>query len=686
MDFICIFAGRIYNVPVKVKVLFYVWYLSVMAAIYLAASDSSYGQTSYSYFNVTDGLSDNRVTGLMQLPDQRMLITTSSGIDVYDGNRFCSYNVNDIPSARLEKYTGCYHPYVDNRQRLWIKNWHSVRCIDMVNERQYADFAELWNTIGVRDSVEDIFVDSYVRHLWVVSGNTLLDIDTGRRYPVGDEGVILDVEVMDGLVYLFMSNGTLCCMPVRGGDGGFRVFSDIGDALTSMVVPDTLSGSYVQIYGLPGRCVLRQFFVKERVWKNLLATDYIMHTIVNVSPGKAYITSEKGLWIVDLISGKCRLDTGYSAIGSKEMELDMNTLCVDHQGGLWMGSASQGVVYANSMRDNISVSPQPLRTTLVAMSVNNNEFDSWNGKAISFVDSLSLEYDCKNLSLVYSAFNYALPKHTKYRYRLMGESDSGLVQDEDTAWISLNVSSREVLDVNGMLRLSFNDLEYGRYVLQVQSCMGGDVYGMPHILHINMLSPWWQTTWAYIIYIIGCLAFLFLMFRMVVHARLRKLMRQHREELLYARIQAVMETLQESGLEPLKGNEVEGDDDRQTEEVPPGRELSDEDQDFLRRAMELVKKNVSNRRYSVEQLAQDLCMERTGLYKRLTQLHDQSPSLFIRSIKLAHAANLLVTTELPVTEVAERAGFCNASHLTRLFQEKYGCKPSDYRSESTSVS
>lgn len=667
----------------KVKRVIDIRYLLVTAAMCFVASALSFGQISYSYFNVTDGLSDNRVTSLMQLPDQRMLITTSSGIDVYDGNRFYSYSVDEVLSTRLEKYTGCYHLYVDNRQRLWIKNWHSVRCIDMVTKRQCSDFAELWKNIGVRDSVEDLFVDSYVRHLWVVSGDMLIDVETGKRYPVGDESVILDVEVMDGLVYLFMSNGTLRCMPVKGKDGGFSITSDIGNALTSMVVPDTLSDSFVQIYGLSGQCVLRQFSVKDREWKTLLATDYLMHTIINASPGKAYMTSEKGLWIVDLISGKCQLDTGYSVIGNKEIKLDMNTLCVDHQGGLWMGSSSQGLVYANSMRDSFSVSPQPLQTTLVAMSVNNDEVDAWNGEAISYVDSLSLGYDCKNLTLVYSAFNYALPKHTKFRYRLMPDSDDELVREEDTMWRSLEASGRDLLDVNGLLHLSFSDLPYGKYVLQVQSCMGGDVFGPSHTLHINMLAPWWQTSWAYIIYIIVGLALLFLLFRVAMNARLRKLMRQHREELLYTRLQAMMETLEASGSEP-EGNDKD-EDGHEVEAAPQAKEMSDEDQDFLSKAMELVKKNVSNRGYSVKQLARDLCMERTGLYKRLTQLHDQSPSLFIRSIKLTHAANLLLTTDMTLSEIAEQAGFCNASHLTRLFQEKYGCKPGDYKAKSTSM-
>lgn len=683
-SYIC---NRLLKAIEKMRRLHNIQGLLTASAICIVASVASLGQTSYSYYNVTDGLSDNRVTSLMQLPDQRMLITTSSGLDIFDGNCFQSYVIESIPSARLEKYTGCYHLYVDNHQRLWIKNWHSVRCIDMVTKQHCDDFAALWKTVGVRDSVEDLFVDSQIRHLWVVSGTTLLDAETGHRYVLNDDGsVIMDVEVMDGCVYLFMSNGTLCCKPIDGKSGGYELTSDVGEALTSMVVPDTLSGSFVQIVGLSGRCVLRQFSMKDRNWKTLLDVDYILHTIINVSPGNAYITSEKGLWIVDLLSGKCRLDTGYSIVGNKEVGLDLNTLCVDRQGGLWMGSADQGLIYTNSMRDSISVSPQPLSTTLVAMSINNNEVDLWEGKSVSYVDSLSLTYDSRNLSFLYSAFNYALPKHTKFRYRLMRENGNGSVEEDDTLWNSLDVSNHELIDINGMLHLNFNNLSYGKYILQVQSCMGGRVFGPSHTLYINLPSPWWQTPWAYIIYVLCGLALIFLAFRVAMYARLRKLKRQHREELLYARILAMMETLQDSASEPSDDAQEAVSDDHQMVDIPQEKELSDDDQDFLSKAMELVKKNVSNRGYSVEQLAKDLCMERTGLYKRLTQLHDQSPSLFIRSIKLAHAANLLATTDLSVAEIAEQAGFCNASHLTRLFQEKYGCKPSDYKAKSTSVS
>ena len=76
-------------------------------------------------------------------------------------------------------------------------------------------------------------------------------------------------------------------------------------------------------------------------------------------------------------------------------------------------------------------------------------------------------------------------------------------------------------------------------------------------------------------------------------------------------------------------------------------------------------------------------MDRTGLYRKLMLLLDQSPSLFIRNIRLRHAAKLLLENRgLSIAEVAELTGFSSGSYLSKCFQEIYGCKPSEYAAKS----
>ncbi|HTG64988.1 MAG TPA: helix-turn-helix transcriptional regulator, partial [Flavobacterium sp.] len=103
---------------------------------------------------------------------------------------------------------------------------------------------------------------------------------------------------------------------------------------------------------------------------------------------------------------------------------------------------------------------------------------------------------------------------------------------------------------------------------------------------------------------------------------------------------------------------------------------------FLTRALELVEKNLEVADYSVEQLSRDLCMDRTGLYRKLISLLDKSPSLFIRNIRLQKAAALLLEGEYNISEITEKVGFSSSSYLSKCFQEVYGCRPSEYAEKS----
>jgi AraC-like DNA-binding protein len=102
------------------------------------------------------------------------------------------------------------------------------------------------------------------------------------------------------------------------------------------------------------------------------------------------------------------------------------------------------------------------------------------------------------------------------------------------------------------------------------------------------------------------------------------------------------------------------------------------DEIFLAKALEQVEKNLSTANYSVEDLSRDLCMDRTGLYRKLIALLDKPPSMFIRNVRLQKAAVLLLEGELSISEITEKVGFSSPSYMSKCFQEMYGCKPSEY--------
>jgi DNA-binding response OmpR family regulator/nitrogen-specific signal transduction histidine kinase len=105
------------------------------------------------------------------------------------------------------------------------------------------------------------------------------------------------------------------------------------------------------------------------------------------------------------------------------------------------------------------------------------------------------------------------------------------------------------------------------------------------------------------------------------------------------------------------------------------------DKGLINSALQAIEKNIDNSAYSVEQLSKDLCMDRTGLYRKLSAVVGQTPSEFIRSVRLKKAAELL-KKGLSVSEVSGLVGFSTMSYFTKCFQDEFGVKPSRYKDKT----
>jgi transcriptional regulator GlxA family with amidase domain len=59
----------------------------------------------------------------------------------------------------------------------------------------------------------------------------------------------------------------------------------------------------------------------------------------------------------------------------------------------------------------------------------------------------------------------------------------------------------------------------------------------------------------------------------------------------------------------------------------------------------------------------------------------ETPHQYIRARRLDRAADLLVRTATPVTEIAEQIGFQSAGSFSRIFRARFGEPPSAYRNK-----
>lgn len=118
---------------------------------------------------------------------------------------------------------------------------------------------------------------------------------------------------------------------------------------------------------------------------------------------------------------------------------------------------------------------------------------------------------------------------------------------------------------------------------------------------------------------------------------------------------------------------------RKTLRVNPSRiTITSIDEQLIQKALKLIEEHIDNSEYNVEQLSADMGMSRMNLYRKLQAITGQTPTEFIRTIRLKRAAQLLQDGKLNVSEVADRVGFSSSSYFTKCFKEQFGVLPTQY--------
>jgi DNA-binding response OmpR family regulator len=106
------------------------------------------------------------------------------------------------------------------------------------------------------------------------------------------------------------------------------------------------------------------------------------------------------------------------------------------------------------------------------------------------------------------------------------------------------------------------------------------------------------------------------------------------------------------------------------------------DRQFLEKTAALTYRHLADPLFDVEVLAAGLKVSRRQLYRKLNALTGETPHDYIMTRRLTTAAQLLLTGELTVAEVAYKTGFSDAANFSRSFNRQYGRSPSKYRKDA----
>jgi DNA-binding response OmpR family regulator len=108
------------------------------------------------------------------------------------------------------------------------------------------------------------------------------------------------------------------------------------------------------------------------------------------------------------------------------------------------------------------------------------------------------------------------------------------------------------------------------------------------------------------------------------------------------------------------------------------QKITSVDKKFLQISVEIINKHISDSSFSVETLAEELAISRSGLQKKIQSLIGETPGDLIRRARLNKAAELIKNKFGNLSVIALEVGYNNPAHFSEAFKRQFGVVPSHY--------
>ena len=103
------------------------------------------------------------------------------------------------------------------------------------------------------------------------------------------------------------------------------------------------------------------------------------------------------------------------------------------------------------------------------------------------------------------------------------------------------------------------------------------------------------------------------------------------------------------------------------------------DQQFLDRVMNVIDEHISEEEFSIEEFGKDVGMSRSQMHRKLKALTGKSTSLYLRTVRLAKAKQMIEAKQGNISEISYQVGFSSPAYFSRCFKEEFGYTPSEVK-------
>ncbi|MFI5203321.1 MAG: tetratricopeptide repeat protein [Flavobacteriales bacterium] len=100
---------------------------------------------------------------------------------------------------------------------------------------------------------------------------------------------------------------------------------------------------------------------------------------------------------------------------------------------------------------------------------------------------------------------------------------------------------------------------------------------------------------------------------------------------------------------------------------------------YLGKIVDQIIAHIENTEYSVNELADDMCVSRSQLHRNIKSITGHSTTYLIKLVRIEKAKDMLKAHDGNITEIAYACGFASQSYFTRTFSEIVGVPPSVFQ-------